>query len=44
MHKNFKGTEKTVFGRGSFSQLGTIVEERRGENDGFMLYLSLIHI
>src|SRR5262245_27072171 len=39
MHKNFKGIEKTVFGRGSFSQLGSIVEERRGENDGFMLYL-----
>lgn len=39
MHKNFKGIEKTVFGRGSFSQLGTIVEERRGDNDGFMLYL-----
>ena len=39
MHKNFKGIEKTVFGRGSFSQLGSIVEERRGENDHFMLYL-----
>ncbi len=39
MHKNFKGIEKTVFGRGSFSQLGEIVEERRGENDHFMLYL-----
>ena len=39
MHKNFKGIEKTVFGRGSFSQLGTIVEERRHENDKFMLYL-----
>ena len=39
MHKNFKGIEKTVFGRGSFSQLGDIVEERRSENDHFMLYL-----
>lgn len=39
MHKNFKGIEKTVFGRGSFSQLGQITEERRGENDHFMLYL-----
>ncbi len=39
MHKNFKGIEKTVFGRGSFSQLGSIVEERREENDHFMLYL-----
>lgn len=39
MHKNFKGIEKTVYGRGSFSQLGSIVEERRGENDHFMLFL-----
>ncbi len=39
MHKNFKGIEKTVFGRGAFSQLGSIVEERRGENDHFMLFL-----
>ncbi len=39
MHKNFKGIEKTVFGRGSFAQLGTIAEERRTENDHFMLYL-----
>ena len=39
MHKNFKGIEKTVFGRGAFSQLGPIVEARRGENDHFMLFL-----
>lgn len=39
MHKNFKGIEKTVFGRGSFAQLGEIVEEHRKENDCFMLYL-----
>ena len=39
MHKNFKGIEKTVFGTGSFSQLGDIVEERRHENDHFMLYV-----
>ena len=39
MHKNFKGIEKTVFGRGSFAQLGEIVEEHRQENDRFMLYL-----
>jgi 3-deoxy-alpha-D-manno-octulosonate 8-oxidase len=39
MHKNFKGIEKTVFGRGSFSQLGSIVGERRNENDRFILYL-----
>ena len=39
MHKNFKGIEKTVFGRGSFSQLAEIAEAQRGENDHFMLYL-----
>lgn len=39
MHKNFKGIEKTIFGRGSFSQLGQIVEERRNENDRFMLFV-----
>jgi len=39
MHKNFKGIEKTVYGRGSFSQLGEIVEEKRNENDRFMLYV-----
>ena len=39
MHKNFKGIEKTVYGRGSFSQLGEIVEEKRNENDRFMLFI-----
>lgn len=39
MHKNFKGIEKTVFGRGSFNQLGEIVEAQRHQNDQFMLYL-----
>jgi 3-deoxy-alpha-D-manno-octulosonate 8-oxidase len=39
MHKNFKGIEKTVFGRGSFAQLGEIAEEKRNENDRFMLYV-----
>jgi 3-deoxy-alpha-D-manno-octulosonate 8-oxidase len=39
MHKNFKGIEKTVFGRGSFNQLGEIVEAQRNQNDKFMLYL-----
>ena len=29
MHKNFKGIEKTVFGRGSFSQLGDILDYAR---------------
>ncbi|MBS1542916.1 MAG: iron-containing alcohol dehydrogenase [Bacteroidetes bacterium] len=39
MHKNFKGIEKTVFGRGSYAQLGSIVDERRNENDHFALFL-----
>ena len=39
MHKNFKGVERTVFGRGSFSQLGEILAERQNDNDKFMLFL-----
>ena len=39
MHKNFKGIEKTVYGRGSFNQLGEIVEAQRNQNDKFMLFL-----
>ena len=39
MHKNFKGVEKTVFGRGSFSQLAGIADEHRHENNHFMLYV-----
>ena len=39
MHKNFKGIEKTVFGRGSFNQLGDILNERRNDNDKFMLFV-----
>ncbi len=39
MHKNFKGIEKTVFGRGSFNQLGDILAEKRNDNDKFMLFL-----
>lgn len=39
MHKNFKGIEKTVFGRGSFAQLGEILDEKRNENDKFMLFV-----
>jgi 3-deoxy-alpha-D-manno-octulosonate 8-oxidase len=39
MHKNFKGIEKTVFGRGSFDQLDSILEERRQDNDKFMLFI-----
>jgi len=39
MHKNFKNVEKTVFGRGSYAQLGSIVDDRRTENDGFAVFL-----
>ena len=39
MHRNFKGIEKTVYGRGSFSQLGDIVNEKRNDNDKFMLFV-----
>src|SRR3982751_3399894 len=39
MHKNFKGIEKTVFGRGSFSQLGDILAEHRNDNAKFMVFL-----
>lgn len=39
MHKNFKGIEKTVFGRGSFDQLGSILDEKRQDNDKFMLFI-----
>ncbi len=39
MHKNFKGIEKTIFGRGSFSQLAEIADEKRNENNHFILYL-----
>jgi 3-deoxy-alpha-D-manno-octulosonate 8-oxidase len=39
MHKNFKSVEKTVFGRGSYAQLGSIIDDRRSENDGFAVFL-----
>ena len=39
MHKNFKGIEKTVFGRGSFDQLGSILDEKRQDNGKFMLFI-----
>ena len=39
MHKNFKGIEKTVFGRGSFSQLGEIIAPHRSQNNGYMVFL-----
>lgn len=39
MHKNFKGIEKTVFGRGSFNQLGSILDEQRHHNNKFMVFV-----
>lgn len=39
MHKNFKNIDKICYGRGSFAQLGDILEPKRGENNGFMLFL-----
>ncbi len=39
MHKNFKNIDKVVFGRGSFSTLDSILEEKRNENGRFFLYV-----
>jgi len=39
MHKNFKNIDKVVYGRGSFDQLNNILEEKRIENDRFMVFV-----
>ena len=39
MHKNFKNIDKTVFGRGSFDQMDTILAEKRGEHNKFILFI-----
>lgn len=39
MHKNFKNIEKTVFGRGSFDMMESILAERRNENGKFFLFV-----
>jgi 3-deoxy-alpha-D-manno-octulosonate 8-oxidase len=39
MHKNFKNIEKTVFGRGSFDMLDSILAEKRNDNDKFFLFI-----
>jgi 3-deoxy-alpha-D-manno-octulosonate 8-oxidase len=39
MHKNFKNIDKIVFGRGSFSQTGAILSEKRNENNGFFFFI-----
>ncbi len=38
MHKNFKAIEKTVYGRGSFDQLGDILAPVRSENNQYMVF------
>jgi len=39
LHKNFKNIDKTVYGRGSFDQLDSILAEKRTENDRFFLFI-----
>ena len=39
MHKNFKNIDKVVFGRGSFSEMGNILSEKRNENNRFFLFV-----
>lgn len=39
MHKNFKNIEKIVFGRGSFNQMGDIIEPIREKNDKFFVFV-----
>lgn len=39
MHKNFKNIDKVVFGRGSFSEMGNILAEKRSENNKFFLFV-----
>ncbi len=39
MHKNFKGVDKTVFGRGSFEQLGEILTPKRTGANPYMVFI-----
>jgi 3-deoxy-alpha-D-manno-octulosonate 8-oxidase len=39
MFKNFKSVDKCTFGRGTFNQLDSILAEKRGENDKFMVFV-----
>ncbi len=39
MHKNFKNIDKVVFGRGSFSEMDSILAEKRSENNHFFLFV-----
>lgn len=39
MFKNFKSVSKCAYGVGSFDKLGEIIQEKRQENDKFMVFL-----
>ncbi len=39
MYKNFKNIEKVVYGPGAFDQLDSILEEKRGEHDKFVVFV-----
>ena len=39
MFNNFKNVDKVVYGRGAFDQLGSILDEQRHQNDGFMVFV-----
>jgi 3-deoxy-alpha-D-manno-octulosonate 8-oxidase len=39
MHNNFKNIEKIVFGRGSFNQMGDIIDPIRERNDKFFVFV-----
>ncbi len=39
MYKNFKNIEKLVYGRGAFDQMDEILNEKRKENDHFMVFI-----
>ncbi len=39
MYKNFKSVAKTVFGRGSFNQLDSILAEKRTDEQAFVVFL-----
>ncbi|MDB5273723.1 MAG: iron-containing alcohol dehydrogenase [Chitinophagaceae bacterium] len=39
MHKNFRNVDKVVYGRGAFAQLDGILNEKRKDNDKFMLFI-----
>ncbi|SDP62742.1 iron-containing alcohol dehydrogenase family protein [Desulforhopalus singaporensis] len=39
MYKNFSLVPKVMFGRGSFAQLGDVLEERRTNSDGFVVFV-----